>query len=121
MRAALLIGVLLSVSSASAGEASGAKTLYFYPVPQTEGDEGWSYQTPECKKVPPEKYAKLRKDKKCETESSAPLRVSCTSGESVELSHAMSGEKGRFDVSWFIFDSKKSCTKDREAYLSGDV
>jgi hypothetical protein len=120
MRAALFACVFLFASTVLAGEASKAKTLYFYPVPQTEGDEGWSYPTPDCTQVPPEKYAKLQKDKKCKTASTAPLKVRCDSGESVELVHVMSKEKQSFEVSWFIFDSKKRCASDRQAYLSGE-
>jgi hypothetical protein len=111
--------LLIGGSAHAAKPAKPAKTHYFYSVPQTESPD-WMYSTPECQPLPAKELERVTTGKQCSRDEHAPGRQRCNSGQKVEVEHAMSGKKEKFELTWFVFPSKARCNADRKAYLSGD-
>jgi uncharacterized protein involved in copper resistance len=67
-----------------------------------------------------QKYAALKKARKCQVEEHAPGRTRCFPLDTMEASHVDTGEKKKFAAAWFVFETEKACVKDRDAFLCGE-
>ncbi len=121
MKAALCLLVVVLAAPAARAQAPKSKTAqpYYYPVAQTD-DPMWTSPTPPCASLSAQKYAALKKARKCKVEEHAPGRTRCFPKDTMEASHVDTGEKKKFAAAWFVFETEKACVKDREAFLSGE-
>jgi hypothetical protein len=106
---------LLGLVTAVGLSAWAAPQVYFYSLPQTEGDQAWAFLVPECQPLSAAEFQRMKAAKQCVKHQKTAHQ--CTAEQQVELENANTQEKRKFPLSQFVFSSLKACQRDRKALL----
>jgi hypothetical protein len=118
--ATLLPGLCLA-QGRGATDAGGAQpervaNKYFYTVLAEGGDE-WAYRLPECDVVPATASLGL---KNCVAFNGRRHHQMCESSKFVESTSVLTKESRKFMLVYHVFDTRKTCMRDRKEALNGD-